>query len=61
MLYNLTNNKMKIIKVEDAKGVWTPVYEVIFMDRLVFASEDVRECENYIDKRGFLYYNLLLW
>ena len=52
---------MKIIKVEDAKGVWAPVYEVIFMDRLIFASENYDECENYIDKRGFLYYNLLLW
>ena len=52
---------MKIIKVEDAKGVWAPVYEGIFMDRLIFESENYDECENYIDKRGFLYYNLLLW
>ena len=52
---------MKIIKVEDAKGVWAPVYEVIFMDRLIFASEDAEECWEYIHKRGFLYYNLLLW
>lgn len=52
---------MKIIKVEDAKGVWTPVYEVIYMDRLVFASENYEECWEYMNKYWDLYINLLLW
>lgn len=50
---------MEIIKVKDANGVWAPVYEVIFMDRLIFASENKADCENYIEKYGFLYLNLL--
>jgi hypothetical protein len=53
---------MEIVKVDDINWVQPSVYEVWFMDRLIFASEDVSECENYVEKWWFLYYNLyLLW
>lgn len=52
---------MEIIEVKDINGKRPSIYEVWFLWRLIYASESEAECENYIDKRGFLYYNLLLW
>lgn len=52
---------MEIIKVDDINGIEPSVYEVIFMDKLVFASENYEECWEYMHKYWDLYINLLLW
>mgnify|MGYP003302322463 CR=1 FL=1 len=55
MLYNLTKNKMKIIKVDDINWVQPSIYEVICNWRLVFASQSADECWEYIKKWSFLF------